>query len=79
MINIFKFNFCDNLLLKEESEIEYKNQIHPKYIDKLNQAKYEILKYEELLLKEKSKIKYWKIPFKNKRNINTYYEDNDKY
>jgi hypothetical protein len=72
-------NLCDNLLLKEESEIEYKNQIHPKYIDKLNQAKYEISKYEELLLKEKDKIKYWMIPFKNKKNINIYYEDNNKY
>lgn len=45
-------NCCDCLLLKNETEIEYEYQIHPKYIDKLMLAKYEILIYE-VLLKEK--------------------------
>ena len=69
-------NCCDNLLLKEENEFKYGNQIHPQYIDKLQKNKYEILIYKDLLI-EKEKIKYWIIPFKYQKNTNIYYEDNE--
>lgn len=48
-------SWCDKLLLKEKNEIQYKNQIHPEYIDKLKKAEYEISEYKELL-KEKEKL-----------------------
>ena len=71
-------NWCDKLLLKEENEIQYENQIHPEYIDKLKKAEYEISEYKELL-KEKEKINYWIVPFKYQKNIDIYYEDNNRY
>ena len=75
--NLEKYNeICDNLFLSD-SQIKCIYQINSKYIRELEEKMNSILEYQEILIKEKnSKINYYyKIPIKNKRYINIFYDN----